>query len=286
MSMPKTLPLGFYISDAAQTHLKALLADQEVDGMTIRIFIEDAGTVRAEPRLAYCPPGAEQASDVMLKYDQLSLYFDQRSLSHLQDTTIDMQPMEGGDKLTMKAPHAKERMKPAQHLTLSSYCQAQRVPQGDPVVLPEGAQVMITQALGGSISVIYEGNLYRLADEEVCRLGLQEKTANYIPNENGQIDEDHCWEAMCQVYDPEIPVNIVSLGLVYALNIDQASHSVNIVMTLTSASCGMGDVIVGDVRNKLLEVPFVEDCQVEIVFDPPWSYDAISDEAKLELGLI
>lgn len=108
----------------------------------------------------------------------------------------------------------------------------------------------------------------------------------FEPPEDGRISEQQCWDALRLVYDPEIPVNVVALGLIYALDIDQDRHTIRVEMTLTSPGCGMGDIIAGDVKGKLLQVPHVEEARVDIVFDPPWSYDSLEEEARLELGLI
>lgn len=140
--------------------------------------------------------------------------------------------------------------------------------------------------MGGSFTVNYEGNLYRLSPEVTRRLGFQSDAILFEPPEDGLISDQQCWDAMRLVYDPEIPVNVVGLGLIYKLDIDQERHFVRVEMTLTSPGCGMGDIIAGDVKDKLLQVPHVEDGKVDIVFDPPWSHDSLDDEARLELGLI
>lgn len=180
----------------------------------------------------------------------------------------------------------KKPAKPPKTFVLSESCEALRVPSGASTTLPVGASVSITQALGGSFTVKYEGNLYRLSPEVTRRLGFHSDAILFEPPEDGRISEQQCWDALRLVYDPEIPVNVVGLGLIYKLDLDQDKHFVRVEMTLTSPGCGMGDIIAGDVRDKLLQVPGVEDARVDIVFDPPWSYDSLDEEARLELGLI
>jgi len=126
----------------------------------------------------------------------------------------------------------------------------------------------------------------RLPPEVTQKLGFQSDAIVFEPLEDGKISDQQCWDAMRLVYDPEIPVNVVGLGLIYKLDINQDKHFVFVEMTLTSAGCGMGAIIAGDVKDKLLQVPNVKDGKVDVVFDPPWSYDNLEEEARLELGLI
>ncbi|MFE8071037.1 iron-sulfur cluster assembly protein [Marinobacteraceae bacterium S3BR75-40.1] len=274
------------VTPAARDYLAGLLAKQQEPGMAARVFVENGGTRRAETCLAYCPPGQEEPSDLQVHFGELRVFFDAESVPYLQDMTIDLSGPPDRQQLTIKAPNSKKPAKPPRTFVLPEACVALRVPQGNPETLPEGATVSITQALGGSFTVNCQGNLYRLSADVASRLGLRSDVLYFEPPEDGRISEDHCWAALRQVYDPEIPVNVVSLGLVYTLAIDQERQRVRVEMTLTSPGCGMGDVIAEDVRQNLLQVPFVEDSQVEIVFDPPWSYDSLDEAARLELGLI
>lgn len=274
------------ISDAAQDYLATILAEQEIPGMAARLFVQNGGTSRAESCLAFCPPGEEQASDTLLTFGDLRLYVDAPSLPYLREIRMDLDTAGGSQTLTIKAPYAKQPAAPPKELALPIACTAHRVPHGNEVTLPEGAQVAVTQALGGSVTVNHEGNLYRLSPEEAAKVGLRSDVAIFEPPEDGVISKDQCWQALEQVYDPEIPVNIVSLGLVYGLTVDTEQSQVSLRMTLTSPGCGMGDVIAGDARSRLKEVPFVEEAEVDIVFDPPWTFDMLSEEARLELGLL
>ena len=161
--------------------------------------------------------------------------------------------------------------------------EARLVPTGDPITIPSGVFVTLTQTLGGTYTVIYEGNMARIDGQDADAIGLIPEGLEFKPPANGQISYDQITQALCSVYDPEIPVNIVDLGLIYKYSIDE--KNVNICMTLTAPGCGMGPVLVQDVENRLNAVPYVENVNVELVFDPPWSRDMMSEEAQLELGL-
>lgn len=274
------------VSTGAREYLTTLLAKQEVPGMAARVYVDKGGTSQAETCLAFCPPGEESASDIRHDFGDLTLFFDALSVPFLQDMEIGVHGEGTLQTLTIKAPNSKKPAKPPKSFRLSHDCEALRVPHGNAVTLPEGADVTITQALGGSFTVKFEGNLYRLSPEVTRKLGLQTDVIMFEPPEDGLISEQQCLDSLRQVYDPEIPVNIVSLGLVYGLDIDQDKKVVKVRMTLTSPGCGMGDIIAGDAKDKIMQVPHVRDCHVDIVFDPPWSHDNLDEEARLELGLI
>jgi len=167
------------------------------------------------------------------------------------------------------------------------------IPLGTPVTIPAGAMVLITQELGGTYTVSVSGNLARVEGKDADALGLDaaapaattDKTADA---ECGPVDEDAVWAALRTCFDPEIPVNIVDLGLVYDCHIvdtDDGGNHIEITMTLTAPGCGMGPFIVDDVRAKTLSVENVTDVQVELVFDPTWDRSMMSDEARLQLGM-
>ncbi|MDX8382966.1 MAG: putative Fe-S cluster assembly protein SufT [Ghiorsea sp.] len=170
------------------------------------------------------------------------------------------------------------------------------IPLGTPVIIPENAQVAITQELGGTYTVSVNGNLARVEGKDADALGMGETSAakdgagDTDPSKeaDGPVDEAHVWNALKTVYDPEIPVNIVDLGLVYEVHIvdtDEGGNHVEITMTLTAAGCGMGPFIVDDVRAKTLDVDNVTDVHVDLIFEPPWDRAMMSDEAKLQLGM-
>ena len=161
--------------------------------------------------------------------------------------------------------------------------QGKLVPTGEPVSIPGGTFVTLTQALGGSYTVIFNGNMARIDGADGDALGLTPETLSFEPPADGQIDPNQVDAALSSVFDPEIPVNIVDLGLIYDRRI-QAGR-VLIDMTLTAPGCGMGPVLVDDVKARVAQVPFVTGVEVELVFDPPWSRERMSEEAQLELGL-
>ncbi|MCK9469014.1 MAG: putative Fe-S cluster assembly protein SufT [Porticoccaceae bacterium] len=164
-------------------------------------------------------------------------------------------------------------------------CPARRVPTGDPVTIPADTFVTITQSLGGNYTVVYRGNMLRVDGIDADALGLEKQELNFENRGDGIVHEDQVWQALESVYDPEIPVNLRSLGLIYGLDIDQASKAVTIDMTLTAPGCGMGPVLMGDVESRVRQVPNVAKVEVRLVFDPPWSREMMSEEAQLETGM-
>ncbi|EED31646.1 probable FeS assembly SUF system protein SufT [gamma proteobacterium NOR5-3] len=170
-------------------------------------------------------------------------------------------------------------------LTVRREVQGRLVPVGDPVTVPADSFVTLTQSLGGNYTIVHNGNMVRIDGTDADALGLEALTLSFEAPSDGQISEEQVWEALHTVFDPEIPVDLVNLGLIYRVEIDQELQSVNVVMTLTAPGCGMGPVLVGDVEYRLRMVPFVKNVSVELVFDPPWSRDMMSEEAQLETGM-
>ncbi len=169
-------------------------------------------------------------------------------------------------------------------------CEVVMIPSGDPVTMPAGTVGYITQALGGSFTVFVEGNLFRVAGTDADALGKEPILPPELPENASDEDvEKLIWDQIKTCYDPEIPVNIVDLGLIYECRVekqDDQHRKVFIKMTLTAPGCGMGDILVDDVRAKVKLVPTVTDVHVELVFDPPWHKDMMSDVAKLETGML
>ena len=169
-------------------------------------------------------------------------------------------------------------------------CAAVLVPAGDEVTLPAGTVGYITQSLGGSWTVFVEGNLMRIAGKDGDAIGKEPPEPIDLPD--GATDEDVerlVWQQLRTCFDPEIPVNIVDLGLVYSMDIEKAEpegFKVSIAMTLTAPGCGMGPAIAEDAKSKILLVPGIEDAQVSITWEPPWNQSMISEEGKMKLGLI
>lgn len=164
-------------------------------------------------------------------------------------------------------------------------CPGRLVPVGTPITIPKDNFVTITQSLGGNYTVTYNGNMVRVDGTDAAALGLEPEVLEFDAPEGDDIVEEQVWQALKTVYDPEIPVDLVNLGLVYKVELDQAAKRVSIEMTLTAPGCGMGPVLVGDVEYRVAQVPNVESVDVDLVFDPPWSRDMMSEEAQLETGL-
>lgn len=162
---------------------------------------------------------------------------------------------------------------------------ARLVPTGDPVTIPGNTFVTLTQSLGGTYTVIFNGNMARIDGEDADALGFEPETLEFSVPADGLVDSGQVQLALASVFDPEIPVNIVDLGLIYRVDVNEETGAVLIDMTLTAPGCGMGDVLVADVVRRVGKVPFVTDVSVELLFDPPWSRDMMSEEAQLELGL-
>lgn len=164
-------------------------------------------------------------------------------------------------------------------------CPARRVPDGTPLTIPEGTFVTITQALGGNYTLTYHGQMVRVDGTDAHLLGLESETISFPEPANDQVIEEQVWQALGTVFDPEIPVDLVNLGLIYSIKVDQAAKQVDIQMTLTAPACGMGPVLVGDVEYRVRKVPNVKTVKVELVFDPPWQRHMMSEEAQLQTGM-
>jgi probable FeS assembly SUF system protein SufT len=174
-------------------------------------------------------------------------------------------------------------------IVLERDCPATQIPSGAKVVLPAGTGVTVTQSLGGQFTVTTDaGGLYRIAGEDAGALGERAtEAAGQAPMTFGPFEEERVWEQLRTVFDPEIPVNLVDLGLIYrceAVPLPEGGHRVEIDMSMTAPGCGMGDVLKEDVRRKVQSVPGVRELRVEVVWDPPWDASRMSDAAKLQLG--
>jgi probable FeS assembly SUF system protein SufT len=164
------------------------------------------------------------------------------------------------------------------------------VPSGHAIKLQPGLAGFISQALGGSFTLYIEGNLYRLAGTEADAIGKDPLTAPELPPDATDDDiRELAWKQMKTCYDPEIPVNIVDLGLIYECDVnvnEDASRTVSVKMTLTAPGCGMGEVLVQDVKDKIEQIPTVRQANVELVFDPPWRREMMSPAAQLQTGMM
>ena len=164
------------------------------------------------------------------------------------------------------------------------------IPHGSTTKMPKGTRVKVLQELGGSVTVTTEyGGLYRVDPENLDALGMEAKAPASAPADAGDKTlEERVWDVLKTCYDPEIPVNIVELGLVYDCRLsdpDEAGQrEASIQMTLTAPGCGMGDVLAEDVRKRLEKLPEIGTAKVEVVFDPPWNQSMMSEAARLQLG--
>jgi probable FeS assembly SUF system protein SufT len=162
------------------------------------------------------------------------------------------------------------------------------IPAGTPTVLPAGTEVQITQSLGGTYTVIAQGIMARISGKDADALGIEAEESKQEEYKGGPVDEKAIWDQMKNCYDPEIPVNIVDLGLIYDCKVVpvEGGNRVDIKMTLTAPGCGMGPAIASDVEQRVRGVPGVSDVNVEVVWDPIWNQSMMSDAARLQLGLM
>jgi probable FeS assembly SUF system protein SufT len=182
---------------------------------------------------------------------------------------------------------------PTEEITLDREVASVLVPHGTTLILPAGTKVRITQALGTTFTVLTDlGYMVRINGQDADAMGLEPP----VEAPRGPVDtsvskeqvEEQVWEQLRTCYDPEIPVNIAELGLIYGCEITphpEGGHNVEIQMTLTAPGCGMGDIIAAEVDGKLRAVPGVREVNVELVFDPPWDLSMMPESARLALGL-
>jgi probable FeS assembly SUF system protein SufT len=177
-------------------------------------------------------------------------------------------------------------------ITLTRDCEAALVPSGTKVTLERGEQAYITQALGGSYTVVVNGNMFRVEGKDSDALGLEPVSTPADRVRGKSLTQEQlervAWDQMRTCYDPEIPVNIVDLGLIYDCSISRiegAGNRMDVKMTLTAPGCGMGEHLRQDVQNKLLSIPGVDEVNVELVWEPQWNQAMMTEAARLELGL-
>ena len=174
-------------------------------------------------------------------------------------------------------------------IKVSRDCDAILIPGGEKVVLVEGTHIRITQALGGDYTVYVNGNLLKVSGKDSDAIGVKKDvTKENVLEKNTEVNEDRIWEVLKTCYDPEIPVNIVDLGLIYDMKLDKKIDgiTINIKMTLTAPGCGMGPVIAQDVEDKLMDLATVNRVIVDLVWEPVWNQAMMTDAARLELGML
>ncbi|MGE0679563.1 MAG: putative Fe-S cluster assembly protein SufT [Candidatus Binatia bacterium] len=177
-----------------------------------------------------------------------------------------------------------------EEIELTRDCQAEQIPLGTIVTIPQGTAAVITQSLGDTYTVrLPNGGLYRIAGQDADALGKNQQSAAPIsPPHAGPVTEDLVWAQLKDVYDPEIPINVVDLGLIYDLQIEpqpDGESKVFVQMTLTAQGCGMGPSIAGDAQRRIEILPGVAEAEVRVVWDPPWHPDMMSPEGKKKLGV-
>ncbi len=179
-----------------------------------------------------------------------------------------------------------------EEVVISRTCEAVMIPSGEKVLVPQGAHATITQSLGGAYTLITDrGLMVRVSGKEVEAIGKTPTEVAQAPDAAITPDklEELVWEQLKTCFDPEIPVNIVDLGLVYLCELapaDDGRTDVKVKMTLTAPGCGMGPVLAGDVKHKIESLPNVRNADVEVVFDPVWDRSMMSEAAKLQLGMM
>ncbi len=184
-------------------------------------------------------------------------------------------------------------MKTHQAITLSRDCEAVQIPSGEGTILPAGTEVKVLQTFGGNYTVTtVRGQMLRIAGKDADAVGEEVAPAPQSggPATEGPVDvEKMAWDQLRMCFDPEIPVNIVDLGLVYVCRVTplpDGGNKAEVKFTLTAPGCGMGDILKADVETKLLSVPGIEDIDVEVVVEPPWHQGLMSEAAKLQLGMM
>ena len=187
-------------------------------------------------------------------------------------------------------------MEPNTKINLSRAVEAIQIPSGDHVELEAGTPVIITQSLGGTYTVATDFGLARISEKDADALGIEdsqdEQPATAKINSGKPVTDEEMdaavWEQLKTVYDPEIPVNIVDLGLVYDCQIvdEEGQKNVLVKMTLTAPGCGMGPTIAADAQSKIMTIDGIGDAKVELVWEPAWNQDMISEEGKMKLGMI
>lgn len=175
-----------------------------------------------------------------------------------------------------------------QEIVLKRDTDAIQIPSGNPLILPAGTKVMVTQSLGGTYTVATPGGLARIDEKDVDALGLEASAAPVKTAVDGPMEEA-VWNQLKTVFDPEIPVNVVDLGLIYECQLLHPEEGVTkalVKMTLTAPGCGMGPTIAADARGKILTLEGIDEAEVELVWDPAWNQSMISEAGRMKLGMV
>jgi len=270
-----------HISDAARRAIEDASADPDVGGDALRITI----SARFENDLFFDPRGA---NDVAVDCDGITILLDPPSASRADGVSIDF-VVDGPSGSGFKIDNPNKPGTPKE-IELKRDCEAALIPSGEKVQLSQGERVVVTQALGGSFTVKTDvGSLVRIAAQDADALGFEVTQASLEESgDAGSFHVDRVMDQLRTVFDPEMPVNVVDLGLVYSCEahaIEGGGHRVEIKMSMTAPGCGMGDVLKADARTKVQAVPGVAEVDVEIVWEPPWDKSRMSEAARLQLGM-
>lgn len=268
------------ISDAARKAVQDASVDLDAGGDALRLAI----SARFDSELFFDP---RAASDVAIDCAGITILLDPPSASRADGVSIDF--VEGPNGPAFKIDNPNKPGTPKE-IELKRDCEAALIPSGEKVQLSQGERVVVTQALGGSFTVKTDvGSLVRIAAHDADALGFEVKQASLDGSgDAGSFHVDRVMDQLKTVFDPEMPVNVVDLGLVYACDahpIEGGGHRVEIKMSMTAPGCGMGDVLKEDARTKVLAVVGVAEVDVEIVWEPPWDKSRMSEAARLQLGM-
>ena len=270
------------ISDRARKEFLDARADavEDAGGDSLKLTISS----RFESDLFF---ESKAESDIAVDCDGITILLDPLSAARADGISIDFVDGPNGSGFKIDNPNKPGGQK---HIELKRDCEATVIPSGEKVRLALGERVVLTQALGGSFTVKTDmGQLVRIAPHDADALGFEVKQASHDPAGAGSFDLERVIEQLKTVFDPEIPVNVVDLGLVYACEahpIESGGQRVEIKMSMTAPGCGMGDVLKEDARARVQAVPGVAEVDVEIVWDPPWDKSRMSEGAQLQLGML
>ena len=268
-----------HISERARNAFQAARVDagEDAGGDSLRLTIN----ARFDGDLFFA---SREENDIAVDCDGITIVLDPPSTARADGVSIDFVE---GISTGFKIDNPNKPGRPKQ-IELTRDCEAALIPSGEKVQLSLGEHVVLTQALGGSFTVKTDaGQLARIAPHDADALGFEVKPAR-DPEAAGAFDLERVIEQLKTVFDPEIPVNVVDLGLVYACDAHpiDGGQRVEIKMSMTAPGCGMGDVLKEDARARVHEVPGVIEVNVEIVWDPPWDKSRMSEAARLELGML
>lgn len=270
------------ISDAARKAFQDAPVDpgDDAGGDSVRLTISP----RFEPDLFF---GPKAEGDIAVDCDGITISLDPPSAARADGVSIDFVDGPNGSGFKIDNPNKPGGQK---NIELKRDCEATVIPSGETVRLALGERVVLTQALGGSFTVKTDmGQLVRIAPHDADALGFEVKQASQVPEGVGAFDLELVIEQLKTVFDPEIPVNVVDLGLVYSCEahpIESGGQRVEIKMSMTAPGCGMGDVLKKDAWTRVQAVLGVAEVDVEIVWDPPWDQSRMSEAARLQLGML